>query len=76
MSAPTPEIMATWPMPDYVNLRGIMKPIEAVVYSTTVFMLLFVGSRVFVQVRSKIGMGLDDWFMVAAAVCTANTPLT
>lgn len=68
MSAPTPEIMATWPTPNYDNPKSLKTPIDAVVYSTTIAMLLFVGSRIFVRAKSKIGMGLDDWFMTAAAV--------
>lgn len=75
MSAPTPEIIATWPVPDYENPRGIMRQVDAVMYSTTIVMLLFVGSRLFVRVRSKIGMGLDDWFMAVASVSTANARL-
>lgn len=73
MSAPTPAIMATWPMPDYVNPRGMQTAVEAVLYATTIIMLLFVASRVFVRVRSKnIDMAMDDWFVVAAAVRTTN----
>jgi hypothetical protein len=74
MTSPTPEIIATWPVPDYDNPRGIQTGVEAVLYATTIVMLLFVGSRVFVRVRSKnMGMAMDDWFVVAGAVRTANT---
>ncbi|KAH6433600.1 hypothetical protein HBI14_019330 [Parastagonospora nodorum] len=68
MSAPTPEIIATWPTPNYDNPKSIKTSIEAVVYSTTIAMLLFVGSRIFVRTKSKLGMGVDDWFMTAAAI--------
>jgi hypothetical protein len=73
MSAPTPEIIATWPTPNYDNPKSIKTPIEAVVYSTTIAMLLFVGSRIFVRTKSKLGMGVDDWFMIAAAVRIGTT---
>ncbi|EAT88340.2 hypothetical protein SNOG_04580 [Parastagonospora nodorum SN15] len=75
MSAPTPEIIATWPTPNYDNPKSIKTSIEAVVYSTTIAMLLFVGSRIFVRTKSKLGMGVDDWFMTAAAVRIGTTLL-
>jgi hypothetical protein len=63
-------------MPDYVNPRGYQTAFEAVVYATTIVMLLFVASQVFVRVRSKnIDMGMNDWFVVAAAVRTSSDPL-
>jgi len=67
-SSITPAIIATWPVPNYVNPESQKSSIDAAIYATTITMLFFVAARVFVRLNQSSGMKIDDWTMVAAAI--------
>jgi len=69
MRSPPPEVLATWPKPNYVNptTRG---PALAIVEITA----LSLGSivlvlRLYVRARIMRSVDWDDWLMVVGAVC-------
>lgn len=63
----TPAIIATWPRPNYDNPVTRQSATDAVIYSTTILMLLFIGARFYVRANSKTGLGREDWFMLFSA---------
>lgn len=68
MSAPTPEEIAHWPAPNYVDPQTRAVPLIAVLVISTVLMLPFVVGRVHMRVNLNGGFGIDDWVILAAAV--------
>lgn len=66
-SAP-PEVVATWPKPNYVNpeVRGPDLIIAGLV--TLVFAIISVVLRMYVRLRIMRKTDWDDWFMVLASV--------
>jgi hypothetical protein len=73
-SAP-PEVIATWPKPNYVNpeVRGPDLIIAGLV--TLVFAIISVVLRMYVRIRIMRKTDWDDWFMVLASVSRrAQTP--
>lgn len=64
----TPEILASWPTPNYVNPVSRGRAVEAAAYTTTIAMLLFVGARYYVRENQKAGLGVDDLLLLASAV--------
>jgi len=68
-TALTPAIIATWPIPNYVDPVSQRGSVEAAIYATTTPMVLFVAGRIYVRANQKSGVGADDWIMVGAAVC-------
>jgi hypothetical protein len=68
MRSPPPEVLATWPAPNYIDpeIRG---PDLIVVGLVTLFgALLCLGLRLYVRLRIMRKIELDDWVMVAATV--------
>jgi hypothetical protein len=74
-SALTLDVLATWPIPDYVNPVSQQTYIEAALLTTTIMMILFVTARVYVRLNQKSGMGADDWVMVTAGVRLPPQPI-
>jgi len=68
MSAPTPEEIAHWPAPNYVNPKTRAVPLIAVLIVGTVLMLPFVIGRTFTRKQLKARFGIDDWIIFVAAV--------
>ena len=69
MRDPPPDVVASWPSPNYVNpeYQGPQLAIVGIVLlvlSTAVLCL-----RLWVRVRMKKTAGWDDWLMVVAMVC-------
>ncbi|KAH6851462.1 hypothetical protein BKA58DRAFT_348647 [Alternaria rosae] len=67
-TALTPAIIATWPVPNYVDPVSQREAVEAAIYATTIPMVCLVASRIYVRANQKSGVGADDWIMVGAAV--------
>ncbi|KAA8626416.1 hypothetical protein Ptr902_00799 [Pyrenophora tritici-repentis] len=72
-SALTPEIIFSWPKPNYVDPVSQKASIDAAVYATTITMICFVAARLYVRANQKSGIVADDWIMVAAAVSNTAT---
>lgn len=64
----TPAILASWPVPNYVDPISQSASIEAALYATTIIMICFVIARIYVRANQASGIGADDWIIVAAAV--------
>lgn len=73
---PTPEIIASWPPPNYDNPVSRTASIEAVLYSTTILMIVFFDARFYVQAnQTGGGIGKKDWCMFVAVVGILNKKL-
>ena len=68
MRSPPPEVVASWPRPNYVNpeTRGPDLIIAGLV--TLVFALVCCSLRLYVRLRIMRKTEMDDWMMVAATV--------
>ena len=70
MRFPPPEVMATWPEPNYVN--PVRRGNESIIIQAVLVALvtLFVSIRLYARlVITKAGIGLDDVLIVISAVC-------
>ncbi|PGH18063.1 hypothetical protein AJ79_00690 [Helicocarpus griseus UAMH5409] len=65
MRNPPPEVMATWPKPNYVNpeYQGPAMPIIGIVFLA--ISVIVVTLRLFVRIHMKRSAGYDDWLMLA-----------
>ncbi|RMZ74449.1 integral membrane [Pyrenophora seminiperda CCB06] len=77
-SALTPAILATWPVPNYIDPVTRRAPLDAAIYATTIPMVLFVAARIYVRANQKsgIGIGIDDWIIVGATMFGIATSVT
>jgi hypothetical protein len=69
MRFPPPEVMATWPEPNYVD--PVRRGNESIIIQAVLVALvtLFVSIRLYARlVITKAGIGLDDVLIVMAAV--------
>jgi hypothetical protein len=69
MRLPPPEVVATWPPPNYTHpeTQGPGLIIVELILMTIAW--IFVGLRLYVRVGLMRKMDADDWLMVGAAVC-------
>jgi hypothetical protein len=72
MQLPPPEVLLTWPAPNYIDPADVRGPqiiiITAILFPITV---LLVALRIFTRARISKSFGLDDCFLVAALLPTA-----
>ncbi|PTU22020.1 hypothetical protein P175DRAFT_0508898 [Aspergillus ochraceoroseus IBT 24754] len=63
---PPPEVMATWPKPNYINpqCQGPQLRIFSVILLA--LSVTMVGSRLWVRIHIKRSAGWDDWIMICA----------
>ncbi len=66
-SAP-PEVVATWPKPNYVNPQARGPDLIVAGLVTLVFAIISLLLRMYVRIRIMRKTDWDDWFMVLAAV--------
>lgn len=68
MRSPPPEVVASWPRPNYVNpeTRGPDLIVAGVI--TLVFAVVCLVLRMYVRLRIMRKTELDDWVMVVATV--------
>lgn len=68
MRSPPPEVVASWPRPNYVNpeTRGPDLIVAGVI--TLVFAVVCLAMRMYVRLRIMRKTELDDWVMVVATV--------
>ncbi len=68
MRSPPPEVLATWPKPNYVDpvTRG---PALVIVELTALSLSsIILGMRLYTRAYVTRNLGWDDWVMVAGAV--------
>ncbi|KAK3902389.1 hypothetical protein C8A05DRAFT_15556 [Staphylotrichum tortipilum] len=68
-SAP-PEVVATWPKPDYINPESQGPDLIVAGIFTLVLALVALGLRLYVRLRIMRKMEMDDWVMVAAVIAS------
>ncbi|OCK91609.1 uncharacterized protein K441DRAFT_688848 [Cenococcum geophilum 1.58] len=68
MVTATPEEMANWPTPNYVNPETRVNLALGWILSTTTLMLIFLAARLYSRATLKAALGADDWVIAAAAV--------
>ena len=68
MVTATPEEMANWPIPNYVNPETRVNLALGWIISTMTLMLIFLAARLYSRAILKAALGADDWVMAAAAV--------
>lgn len=75
MRSPPPEVVASWPRPNYANpeTRGPDLIVAGVV--TLVFALAALTLRLYVRLRIMRETEIDDWVMVAATVRQRHRPI-
>lgn len=75
MRSPPPEVVASWPRPNYANpeTRGPDLIVAGVV--TLVFALIALTLRLYVRLRIMRKTEMDDWVMVAATVRQRYRPV-
>ncbi|PQE12112.1 integral membrane protein [Rutstroemia sp. NJR-2017a BVV2] len=72
MRLPPPEVIASWPAPNYINPE---KHGNAVIIVDAVFFplaLLILLIRIYTRIRISKSFGLDDWLIVAAMFPTTG----
>ena len=76
MREPPPDVVASWPAPNYINpqTRG---PALIVVELLTVFIsTVCIALRLYVKARIIHSVGWDDWLIIGAAVRTRIARIT
>ena len=68
MVAVTPEEMANWSAPNYVNPETRVNLALGWILSTMTLMLIFLAARLYSRAILKAALGADDWAIAAAAV--------
>lgn len=72
---PPVSVLSAWPTPNYID--PVTKGPENVVMVAIFFplALFIVGIRMYTRIRLSKSFGLDDWFILAAVVRRAFTPV-
>lgn len=68
MRLPPPEIVATWPLPNYTNPATRGPALIIVELITLPVSLICLGLRLYVRIKIYGRSELDDWLMVGGAV--------
>ncbi|KXX82213.1 hypothetical protein MMYC01_201707 [Madurella mycetomatis] len=68
MRLPPPEVMATWPAPNYIDPETRGPALLIVQFITLPIALLCLALRLYVKLSITRKSGWDDWLMVAAAI--------
>ena len=69
MRLPPPEVLASWPAPNYTNPQTRGPALIIVELITLPIALICLGLRLYARVHVMGRTDWDDWLMVAAAVC-------
>jgi type IV secretory pathway VirB3-like protein len=69
MAIATPEEMAAWPKPNFVDPVTRAPIVTGLTISTMVLVTVFTAMRFYGKGILRSALGLDDWMMLVAAVC-------
>lgn len=76
MSAPTPEDMAEWPPPNYIDPETRVTETLITLIAGMTLMLVFVAGRIFSRAKIRAGFQADDWIILTGVVCFFLGPCT
>ena len=68
MKFPPPEVIASWPKPDYEHPRAQGPAGEIAVYALTGVVTVMLAIRMYTRIHITRGFGMDDAFIVTAYV--------
>lgn len=68
MKFPPPEVIASWPVPDYQHPRGHGPAGEIVVCVLTAIVTVMIAIRMYTRIHIARGFGMHDGFILAAYV--------
>ena len=68
MRLPPPEVVATWPPPNYINPVTRGPTLIIVELITLAISLISLGLRLYVRIKLFGRIELDDWLMMGGAV--------
>ncbi|KAK3937012.1 hypothetical protein QBC46DRAFT_268500 [Diplogelasinospora grovesii] len=69
MRLPPESVVATWPAPNFIDPEHRGPALMVVDFTILPLALIFLGLRLYVRACVLRSMGIDDWLMIAAAVC-------
>ncbi|KAF2870875.1 hypothetical protein BDV95DRAFT_607990 [Massariosphaeria phaeospora] len=72
---PTPQEMAAWPAPNYVDPETRRPLVLGINIPLLVLMIAFISMRFYSRTVIVRALGKDDWFMLAAAVTAVATSI-
>lgn len=75
MHYPTPDVIASWPPPNYTNPQRRGPALLAIELTILPIALVTLLLRLYVRIRIVKSYGWDDWLMVAAAACGLGVTL-
>ncbi|KAJ4287476.1 hypothetical protein N0V88_007663 [Collariella sp. IMI 366227] len=70
MRSPPPDVVASWPRPNYINPETQGPDLIIAGLITLIVALITLVLRLYVRIRIIRQTGLDDWVMVAAGIFT------
>ena len=76
MRLPPPEVMASWPTPNYIDPVTRGPALIIVVVLALTIGVICLGLRLYIRTRILRNLDWDDWLMVAGAVYIRTTNLT
>jgi len=76
VSLPSPEQMAQWPAPNYIDPHTRTVPLRIFAGLGLGIMLPFFIFRLYSNLRLKHGIRIDDWISIGAAVRIRFVPLS
>ena len=68
MKFPPPEVIASWPEPNYENPRSQGPAAEITVYILTGIVTIMIAIRMYTRIHITKSFGMDDAFMLVAYV--------
>lgn len=74
MRQPPPEVLASWPKPNYIDPETRGPALMIVELIALPLALLCLALRLFVRIKILRKTGWDDWLMVGAAVSISSAP--
>ncbi|KAF1810284.1 hypothetical protein P152DRAFT_107089 [Eremomyces bilateralis CBS 781.70] len=73
MSLAPPEVMATWPAPNYVNPSTMVPATLGSLLAGMVLMLMFVAARLYIRLNLAKGFGMDDYCIMVGVLAIIGT---
>lgn len=68
MATATPEEMAAWPPPNFVNPQSRGNMVIGLTAPTMALVVIFTSARFYGKGVLRQALGMDDWMMLVAAV--------
>lgn len=72
MRNPPPEVIKTWPKPNYVNPEYAGPELAIIGVTFTTLSIIVMSLRMYVRLHLRKAASWDDWLMVAAIVRSSS----